>query len=394
MKLSYNNKKICEQEEHSEVQAMYKTEGRIDDEAKAQVHEAVQPKIIMVVDDDPIFRRITRGYLVAQGYIVIEAEDGLDGLRKLKETPPDLVLCDLSMPVLNGIEFVEEASGAYPSLPLIVVSATEDMSEVAKALKFGIKDFLPKPISNHEHLACAIESTLEDTENTVAEKRDFSSQWFRVDDGGDMPEERELHWHLDYLHKNPNAAKELLHALLPENDSSQGAWHCSYRLLQSTESLPLVFDYTWLMNGQMAFYIIDSASGEDKGVGTTLLVRALFHDYLRNLRSMSVDLKDLATILERGIGCSDCTEPVSALFGLVDFNDASLSILPAGLDCQWSNGRKKMHISGDVMLGNQCLKNFMTKELQIGQGCKLTLHNIGSSSFSFDIFTQQDLYEI
>ena len=124
------------------------------------------------------------------------------------------------------------------------------------------------------------------------------------------------------------------------------------------------------------------------------MVRALFHDYLRNLRSSSVDLKDIATILERGIGCSECAQPVSALFGLVDFNDASLSILPAGLDCHWSNGNKQMHISGDVQLGNQCLKNFLVKELQIRQGCKLTLHSIGSSSFSFDIFTEQDHYEI
>jgi len=103
-------------------------------------------KLVMLVDDDPIFRRITSGFLLSQGYKVIEAENGLDGLRKLKSAEPDIIMCDLAMPVLDGIEFVEEVSLEYPSLPLIVVSATDDMADVAKALRYGIKDFLPKPI--------------------------------------------------------------------------------------------------------------------------------------------------------------------------------------------------------------------------------------------------------
>ena len=121
--------------------------------ASATVPVSVGQKVIMLVDDDPIFRRITSGFLVAQGYKVIEAEDGLDGLQKLRTSEPDLILCDLSMPILDGIEFVEEVSLEYPSLPLIVVSATDEIADVARALRYGIKDFLAKPISNHAHLA-------------------------------------------------------------------------------------------------------------------------------------------------------------------------------------------------------------------------------------------------
>ncbi len=61
--------------------------------------------LIMLVDDDPIFRRVTSGYLTAQGYEVMEAENGLDGLQKLRTAEPDLILCDIAMPVLDGIEF-------------------------------------------------------------------------------------------------------------------------------------------------------------------------------------------------------------------------------------------------------------------------------------------------
>lgn len=342
-----------------------------------------EDKLVMLVDDDPIFRRITSGYLMAQGYQVVEAADGLDGLKKLRTQTPDLVLCDLAMPVLNGIEFVEEVSLEYPSMPLIVVSATNEMSDVAKALRYGIKDFLPKPITNHEHLTSAIETTLFDSDNHLSDQRDFSSQWFRVD-SGDVPEEQELHWHLEYLSENPNAAKDLLHALLPEKDTAQGDWKCSYRLLQSTDVMPLVFDYAWLINGQFAFYLVDSAEG-DQGAATTLLVRALFHDYLRNLKNFNADLKDLALVLEKGVKCSDCSSPVRALFGVADLSTGTMSVLPAGLDAQWGNGYFSQHIQAGSLLGDNCGKNFMTTELPINTACQLSVSCIGSSSFSLDI---------
>ncbi|MGD8233612.1 response regulator [Vibrio sp. TRT 1302] len=342
-------------------------------------------KVIMLVDDDPIFRRITSGFLLAQGYKVIEAEDGLDGLQKLRTGEPDLILCDLSMPILDGIEFVEEVSLEYPSLPLIVVSATDEISDVAKALRFGIKDFLAKPISNHAHLACAIENTLDDSDNHLSDQRDFSSQWFRVD-SGDMPEEQELHWHLEYLEDNPSAAKDLLHALLPDKDTSQGDWKCSYRLLQSTDVMPLVFDYAWLMNGQLAFYLVDSDSEGQHGAATTLMIRALFHDYLRNLKCFNADLKDIASLLEKGIKCTGCSTPVRALFGIADLAEGTLSLLPAGLDAQWSNGYFNQHIPAGALLGQNCGKNFITSDLPIQSACQLTLNCLGSSSFSLDIY--------
>lgn len=357
----------------------------IDVEASMAVPVAARQKVVMLVDDDPIFRRITHGFLEAQGYQVIEAENGLDGLSKLRFGGPDLILCDLAMPILNGIEFVEEVSHQYPSLPLIVVSATVEISDVAKALRFGIKDFLAKPITNYQHLACAIKTTLDDSDNYLCQQRDFSSQWFRVE-SGDMPEEQELHWHLEYLEDNPNAAKDLLHALLPDRDTSQGDWKCSYRLLQSTDTMPMVFDYAWLINGQFVFYLVDPQCDAKHGAATALLVRALFHDYLRNLKCFNADLKDIAALIEKGIQYSACSTPLKALFGVADLSAGSLSILPAGLESQWSNGYFSQPIPAGMMLGDKCGKNFITSDLPIQSACQLTLNRLGSSSFSLDIY--------
>ncbi|EOX4080395.1 response regulator [Vibrio alginolyticus] len=361
---------------------MFKTHSQT---AMVSAQEVINQKLIMLVDDDPIFRKVTNAYLESQGFKVVEAENGLEALQQLRECQPDLILCDLSMPVLDGIEFVEEVSLEYPYMPLIVVSGTDEMSDVAKALRFGIKDFLPKPIGNYEHLSQAIENTLEDTDSHFSEQRDFSSQWFRVDDGGEIPDEQELYWHLEYLQQNPSAARDLLQALLPEKDAAQGDWRCSYRLLQSTDVMPLVFDYRWLMNGQFAFYLVDSASQANDGVATTLLVRALFDDYLRNLKSFSADLKDMVGIIEKGIECSECAGAVNAVFGVADLASSSVSILPAGLDSHWSDGNTNQHIAAGNRLGGGSMKNFITRDLPLSFAGQLSIGCLGSSSFSLSI---------
>lgn len=344
----------------------------------------LQRKRVMLVDDDPIFRRITGAYLQAQGYEVFEAEDGLEGLKILRECEPDLVLCDLLMPVLNGVEFVEEVSIAYPSIPMIVVSATESISDVAKVVKCGIKDFLTKPISNPDNLRDAIESSLEDADSHLSDQRDIATQWFRVD-SAEMPEEQELHWHLEYLAKNRSAAKDFLLALLPGKETSQGDWKCTYRLLQSTNVMPLVFDYTWLISGQFVFYLADSDSEIEHGAATTLLVRALFHDYLRGLKSQSADLINIARIIEKGIDCANCAAPINVVFGIADVVDGKLSILSAGLEVRVSDQNHSQHIQSSRRLGERSASNFQVTDFKLDTRCSISTSRMGTSSFALEI---------
>jgi CheY-like chemotaxis protein len=339
---------------------------------------------ILLVDDDPVFRRFITALLEKEGYEVTEAEHGLDGLRKLRSKVPDLIVCDLAMPILNGIEFAEEVSWEYPDLPMIVISATEDMSDVARALRFGIKDFLTKPVTSPTHLTSAISNILieEDKSN---ESRDFSSQWFRVGDKGDIPEDKELHWHLEYLQDNKSAARDLLTALLPDRDTKQGSWLCTYNILQSSETMPLVFDYAWLMDGQFAFYIVDSASDDGCGVASSLLVRALFNDSLRNQTMKADNLREFVQSAEKGIACLDCIASVSAMIGIMDMTDGSMAILPAGLDAIWSDGNRNHHVRSAIKLGEGKADKMAIEQLRVQNGGRLNLSNIGISHFSLEI---------
>ena len=110
------------------------------------VTEPTQPKDILLVEDDVVFSHIISKFLLKQGYSVRQADDGLKALQEIRKQLPDVMLCDLQIPYVTGMEVVEEVSRKAPRLPVIVISGTGDMHDVAKALRLGVKDFLVKPI--------------------------------------------------------------------------------------------------------------------------------------------------------------------------------------------------------------------------------------------------------
>ncbi len=63
---------------------------------------------------------------------------------------------------------------------------------------------------------------------------------------------------------------------MPETESKQGDWQLNYCVLQSADVQPVLLDYTWLMDGRLAFYLVDSSADNDNGTATTLLIRAFF----------------------------------------------------------------------------------------------------------------------
>ncbi len=78
---------------------------------------------VLLVDDDPLIRKLLSGYLVAAGYVVRTAVDGLDALGKLRAGLPDLIISDLNMPRMSGPELLEVVGKRFPQIPVIIMSA-------------------------------------------------------------------------------------------------------------------------------------------------------------------------------------------------------------------------------------------------------------------------------
>jgi CheY-like chemotaxis protein len=88
---------------------------------------------VLLVDDDPLVRKLISGYLVAAGYVVRTAVDGLDALAKLRAGLPDLIISDLNMPRMSGPELLEVVRKRFPQIPVMVIS-----SETADAMPVGV----------------------------------------------------------------------------------------------------------------------------------------------------------------------------------------------------------------------------------------------------------------
>jgi two-component system KDP operon response regulator KdpE len=108
--------------------------------------------LVLVVDDEPQLRRFLRASLPAQGYRLVEAGTGEEALREAAARPPDLVLLDLGLPDLDGVE-VTRRLREWSAAPILVLSARDQEQDKIRALDAGADDYLTKPFGTGELLA-------------------------------------------------------------------------------------------------------------------------------------------------------------------------------------------------------------------------------------------------
>lgn len=105
-------------------------------------------KTILVVDDSPTIRKLLAYMLKRNDYMIVEAEDGMDAMEKLSHFQVDLVIVDLNMPNMDGIEFAKTLRNNYYYMdtPVIMLTTTRDEELRRQALEAGVNLFLNKPV--------------------------------------------------------------------------------------------------------------------------------------------------------------------------------------------------------------------------------------------------------
>lgn len=112
-----------------------------------------KPLHILVVDDEPAIRRYLKTSLSAQGYLVSEAEDGEGALASAKREHPDLLVLDLGLPGIDGLEVIRALRQTGSALPIVVLSVRSEEAGKVKALDLGADDYVTKPFGIDELLA-------------------------------------------------------------------------------------------------------------------------------------------------------------------------------------------------------------------------------------------------
>lgn len=130
---------------------------------------------ILVVDDEKPIRQTIRYYLEDNDYNVLEAENGRVGLELFKQKKPDLVLVDLRMPEVDGLDVLAHITGQSTDTPVIIISGTGIIADVVEALRLGAWDYLLKPIEDMSVLLHAVHKALERT-RLIRENLEYSQQ--------------------------------------------------------------------------------------------------------------------------------------------------------------------------------------------------------------------------
>jgi adenylate cyclase len=139
--------------------------------------------LILAVDDTPQNLDLLTRRLQSQGYEVATAADGVEALARVADLVPDLILLDIMMPKLDGIETVRrlKADAAYRHIPVILVTAKSDPRDVVEGLDAGGDDYLTKPI-DHAALLARVRSMLriKALHDTVQDQARELAEWNRM----------------------------------------------------------------------------------------------------------------------------------------------------------------------------------------------------------------------
>jgi two-component system nitrogen regulation response regulator NtrX len=142
---------------------------------------------ILIVDDEKAIRKTLSEILSYEGYKIDEAGDGEEGIRKFRDKEYDVILCDIKMPKMDGIEFLDKAKELNPDIPIIMISGHGTIETAVEAVKKGAYDYISKP-PDLNRLLITIRNAMDKT-SLVAETKVLKRKVSKVQDmiGESMP---------------------------------------------------------------------------------------------------------------------------------------------------------------------------------------------------------------
>ncbi len=295
-------------------------------------------KQILIVEDEPVFRSLLENYLLSLGASTSLACDGIEALEIMPGVEPDLLICDLEMPRMNGLELVERIRNEGDQTPILVISATENMSDIAKALRLGVQDVLLKPIKDLNRLRETVLACLYPTM--------FNSR---------VEEEERLFQDWDALTSDPQAAAKLLQELQPPVQQVMSHCRINYRQLMAADQPGLVLDIAPLSDNDLAFYCLDVTRAGENGVLAALLLRALFNgllqEQLAHQRQRLPELGNLLKQVNQLLRQANLTGQFPLMVGYYHSTLKNLILVSAGLNATLNTGEHQIQVSNGLPLG-------------------------------------------
>lgn len=242
---------------------------------------ALNDATLLVVEDEKAVRDSIVAYFEDSGYRILEAANGSEGLTTFERDQPDLVICDLRMPGMDGLQLLNRIMETTDETPVIVVSGAGVMTDVVEALRLGAADYLMKPVVDLSVLEHSVERALE---RSLLFKENFRYREELED------RNQELQDHVDRLKLDLQAGRAVQQRLLPRYALSQGPYQVRHDMEPSTYLSGDLIDYFELGPKQFVFYIADVSGHGASSALITLLIKNQIDRYRDELENDTSDL--------------------------------------------------------------------------------------------------------
>jgi len=298
---------------------------------------------LLVIDDEAMVRESMVADLEDSGYQVEAAASGMAGLAILEQQEIDLILCDLRMPQLDGLQILQQVKQSNQHIPFIVVSGAGVMDDVVQALRLGASDYLVKPIIDMVMLEHSVQRNLELVE-LERQNRQYRDHLEAAN--------RELRSSLDELRGDQQAGRQVQMKMLPEQVTVE---NLSFEhIIKPSLMLSGDFlDYFPLDDLHYGFYIADVSGHGASSAFVTVLLKNLTYRLKRNLkRGSSDDLYHPVKVLERinqELLDTDCGKHLTIVYAVLNIKTLQLNysigahfpmpILFSGKNAQYLEGR-------------------------------------------------------
>ncbi len=228
------------------------------------------PTRLLTIEDDLSVRTGIVAYLEDSGYRVLEADTGSQGLAVFHQERPDVVLCELQLPGMSGLDMLSIIAKSAPEIPIIVVSGVSLIGDAVQALQNGAWDFLTKPITDMGILESAVERALERV-RLVRENQEYHHKL------------ESLNWKLsrslEQLKQDEEAGRKIQERLLPEDDKHIGPFRFRRRQFPSMYLCGDFVDYFAIDEHHTGFYMTDVSGHDAASAFVTVMLKTLIGKY-------------------------------------------------------------------------------------------------------------------
>lgn len=275
---------------------------------------------LLIIDDDDVVRASLAAYLEDSGFEVLQASNGLQGLEVFQQAHPDLMICDLRMPQVDGLELIRRINALGIEVPVIVVSGAGVMNDAVEALRLGAADYLIKPLEDLAVLEHSVRRAL-DRYRLRQENQRYREKLEAAN--------RELQASLHLLQEDQNAGRQVQMNMLPVTPWQVDDLNFAHQIIPSLYLSGDFVDYFRIDERRIAFYLADvSGHGASSAFVTVLLkfmTTRLLYEWRRGGTLPEFKPSDVLGHINRGLINCKLGKHVTMLGGVIDQEKETLT---------------------------------------------------------------------